>query len=405
MPLLTSEKNRKVDAAALGSLLPAGTLAERLRPTARSIALATDLGQARDLIEKFGEEVRLEVDHQSQEEADEWLRVVGVASSLAWNSLLWARVKCAPGERHVVKVAFETPAPAPAPFWRRLFQTTGLAGEWLRLDLYNLGERGSYHLEFAPPPGTHVLEARLRVRDPREPRSQRPSLGHPLRRLSWGRARRREWRAERYSGSARRLGLRRTLRRKDEGEPIPSERTPYSRNLLSRAHFYIAESSGESGRAHIKLGPSRRDFFLSGALFASILTTALLWFAYCFADHLVEKRHEGPTVTAMLLLPAILSYLFTQPLPHPVARRMIVGVRVMTRGVTLLPAVAALVMLGLTTTQGAGNPDVGLIEWWWLGIALTASGLTLVLAIAAKVMPRAAIGELYGPSVDSATRT
>lgn len=395
-PLLTSEKNRRVDAAALAGLLPTGELADRLRGTARKIALATTITDARDQIEKLGEEVRLAVEGLSPEAADEWLRVVGVATSLAWNSLLWARVKCAPGERHIVKVGFETLAPASAPLWYRLLPTIGLAGEWLRLDLHNLGERGSYHLEFVPPPGTDVLEARLHVRDPLERRAERPGLRHLCKRWRWWRDRRQEWSAERYSGRARKLRFGRSVQRSVEEGPLPSERTPYSRNLLSRAHFYIAESSGESGRAHIRLGPSRRDFFLSGALFAAALTTALLWFAYFSAEHLIEKRHEGPTVTAMLLLPAILSYLFTQPLPHPVARRMIVGVRIMTRAVTLLPAVAALVMLGLTTTEG-GNPDVGLVECWWLGIAIAASVFTALLAIAAKVLPRSAVGELYGP--------
>jgi hypothetical protein len=397
VPLLTSEKNRRVDAAALAGLLPVGSLGDALRDTARDIALATTIVEARAHIETLGETVRLAVPELSVAAADEWLRVVGVAASLAWNSLLWARVKCVPGERRIVKVGFETLAPASAPWWRRLIPTSGLAGEWLRLDLHNLGERGSYHLEFIPPLGTDVLEARLWLRDPLERRAERPSVRHPIRRWKWWQSRRKRWRAEKYSGRARKLRFVRSIHRSIEEGPLPDRRTPYSRNLLSRAHFYVGDSAGEGGRAHIRLGPSRRDFFLSGALFAAGLTTGLLWFAYASAERLTESKHEGPTVTVMLLLPAVLSYLFTQPLPHPVARRMIVGVRIMTRTVTLLPAAAALVMLGLTKAKGHGNPDVDLIETWWLGMALTASVLTAILALAAKVLPRAAVGELYGP--------
>lgn len=397
LPLLTSEKNRRVDAAALASLVAKKPDSAIAMDLLEGIATATSVQGAESLLDKFAKHVEEDIlpRLQTPEDADDWRRIALLSTNFAWNSLLWARVRGDVEQRQLVKVSFERLIPPTGPLLLRLPSTFGLTGEWIRLDLHNLGERESYHLEFLPPRGTDVLEARLQVLDPLT-RPSKPPWYRFKQRLHRQQERRR--RRDGYTGDAttRRFGRRLS---DSEPSPLPMKGTAYSLNMVSRAHFYIAESAGQRGKALVRLGPTRREF-LTGALYAAVLTTALLWFSYIFADKLVEKNHEGPTVTALLLLPALLSYLFTQPLPHPIARRMIAGVRVVTRTVTLLPVIAALIMLGLTAASGTGNPDIALIEAWWLRLAIAASGLTILLAITAKVLPRAATGELYAPIED-----
>lgn len=396
IPLLTSEKNRRVDAAALAGVVAGRSPSSAASEMLEQVATATSIEEAEARITAFASHVESDVlpNLATAETIDDWRRVLLLSTNFAWNSLLWARIKGDPGQRQLVKVAFEHMMPPAAPLRRRLPSTFGITGEWIRLDLHNLGERESYHLEFVPPKGTDVLESRLQVLDPLGHREQ--PRWHDLK-ARLGRWKRRRERRERYTGAAtkRRFGRSLTTLPSDPS-PLPRKGTAYSLNMVTRAHFYVAESAGQRGKAHIRLGPTRREF-LTGALYASILTTGLLWFSYAFAENLVEENHEAPTVTALLLLPALLSYLFTQPLPHPIARRMIAGVRIITRTVTLLPVAAALIMLGLTTVTGPGNPDVGLIEEWWMGLAILASVLTFLLALTAKFLPRAAVGELYAP--------
>jgi hypothetical protein len=391
IPLLTAAKNRAVDAAALAGLVPPDASGKGLEALFKEIAHAASVKEADLSLARLAAKVKQMLPSLSQDEADDWLRIVVLATNFAWNSLLWVRVRSVPRQRQLVKVGFEAAAPAPGPLRRRLRSTLGVGGEWIRLDLHNLGERGSYHLEFVPPPGTDVLEARLHVRDPLSV-SKKPKW-YELKRQRERRKERRS-RREKYSGPATKRRFRRSLRSVPEQDALPGARTAYTRNLVSRAHLYVAESSGQSGRAHILIAPTRREF-LTGALYASVLTTALLWFSWGFAPALVEEHHEAPTVTALLLLPVLLSYLFTQPIPSPVARRMIAGVRILTRTVTLLPVIAALVMLGLTNLDRHGNTNIGLIEDWWLGLAIAASVLSLMLGITAKLLPRSRVGELY----------
>jgi hypothetical protein len=395
IPLLTSNKNRRVDAAALAGVVAGKPHSAVATDLLEQIATATSLAEGEARVNDLADHVRNEIlpTLDTPEEIDDWNRVVLLSTNFVSNSLLWARVTGREGQRQLVKVGFERMMPSTGPLHRRLRSTFGLAGEWIRLDLYNLGERESYHLEFLPPRGTDVLESRLQVLDPL---AQRPKLSWYQLKQRLRRWQVRKERQERYFGHATKRRFGRSVSDFAEPSPIPGQGTAYSLNMVSRAHFYVAESSGQRGKAHIRLGPTRREF-LTGAFYAAFLTTALLWFSYAFAEKLTEEHHEGATVTALLLLPALLSYLFTQPLPHPIARRMIAGVRIVTRTVTLLPVAAALIMLGLTVAGGNGNPDVELIEEWWLWLAILSSALTLLLAITAKLLPRAAVGELYAP--------
>lgn len=394
IPLLTLDKNRRVDAEALIGLMPRADPA--IAAILRSIVFASTVEDAKSKLDQLalGLLNRVLPSVQTAEEAESWRRVNVLATNFAWNSLLWVRVEGRDSHRQVVKVSFERLAPSKGTALRRLRANFGLAGEWLQLDLYNLGERGSYHLEFTPPLGTDVLDARLRLHDPLTPRE--PPVGKLDIRGHLGRRRRHRKRRETYSGAGKKRSFGRSTRALPETIPLPTERQAFSQNLISRAHFYVAESSGQRGTAYLRLGPTRREF-LNGALYASVLTTALLWFTWAHAGNLAEAKHEGPTVTALLLLPALLSYLFTQPLPHPIARRMIAGVRLLTRLVTLLPVVAALSMLGLTEATGRSNPDIGLLERCWFSLAVAASVFTLVILVAAKLLPRAAVGETYAP--------
>jgi hypothetical protein len=380
VPLLTSEKNRRVDAAALAGLAryAGDTSSELVNPLMR-IAHATSKERAARRMDCFVDALLSRTERMSDDQLVRWLRVLRVATSLGENSLLWARVGAIQEQRQIVKVGFDRILPRPARRWRFLPE---LAGESIELELPNLGERESYHLEFTPPPGTDVIEARLEITDPiAEDADDADRLGLQAQ----------------GNGTKKRFG-RQIITPSDE---IPANRIPYSLNLLSRAYFYIAESSGQSGRALLKLAPARQGF-LHGAAYASVITAALLWIVWWWAPALTEPRHQGPTLTALVLLPALLSYLFAQPLPHPIARRRITGIRLLTRIATLLPVAAGLIMLSATLHTKTGQPDVDYIQGWWLLLAVTATALAIALLAGAFLFPRAAVGERYEAVPNSA---
>src|SRR5688500_7228530 len=102
----------------------------------------------------------------SIEDRQRWSQLLLLASSLVANSLLWVRVDAYPRERQIVKIRFEYPIPRPASFRRRTLIALSYAPQRHRVQIPNIGEGTSYHLQYDPPAGSTVHRAKLRLRDP-----------------------------------------------------------------------------------------------------------------------------------------------------------------------------------------------------------------------------------------------
>lgn len=382
LPLLSSKKNRAVDAEALVALAPQGSLRDCLEPHLRKVATGNS-PEAEQALRIIGDQLQTAAPDLSDDEYEHWLRVGRVAASLCRNSLLWARVEAKPGERCVVKCSFELPAQTDLYLRRRALAAFSWGSSRHHLALPNLGERGSYHLELTPPPGLVVRSAILRLSsDP--PRDHVPGTrpGRSFFRRRWRDLAlicTQPWRALRTK-------WRKTFRSLKPGDPVPQAKhherpepgKPYVWNTGDCAYMYVAESQDQFGLADIQYRVGDRGL-ITGSFLAAVAISALLTFfaaaAACVADHL------GPAVTTLLLVPGLLGFLVVRPGQHPLMRRQIVGVRALILIVGLLPVAAA----GALLTFPSGDADG--VAGIWTGLAIASWALTGLLGLSWLLPP------------------
>ena len=164
IPLLTSQRNRAVDAAALVSLAPDGNERKCLQSQLESIA-TSDADGSRKALDAVGIFLGERLDNLSPEDQVAWARTLRAAGSLVRNSLLWVRVEGQYGDRQLIKFAFSEQAPQELLLRRRILAAFSWAPRRVQYELPNLGERGSYHLEIDVPPDLAIYRARLVLSD------------------------------------------------------------------------------------------------------------------------------------------------------------------------------------------------------------------------------------------------
>jgi hypothetical protein len=341
IPLLTSQKNRAVDGAALVGLAPPGEDRDALEPMLKEVA-NLDARGARKVVDSIGTYLSATLDKLPNDDQRKWAQVLRVAGTLVGNSILWVRVEAFPHQRQIVKFAFTDTAPRDLSRRRRLFCTFSWAPLRAQSELPTLGERGSYHLEVEAPPDLAVYRASLEL-------SELPPRGDSPRRrrtFSWAkdipkklglgiRSRYRE-----YGGVAANKDGRGPLKR-FQCEVPPGE--PYQWNIRERAYFYVMGSRDQYGVASIDLGVGYRGLIAS-SLRASIVITALLGFLWRAPGSVVH--HPDGAIALLVIFPALLALLVIRPGEHPMMRQLIAGVRFLLVTSAILPVVDAVVMLG-----------------------------------------------------------
>jgi len=171
IPLLTSIKNRQVDAAVLVALAPPGYLRDQLEEDLRNVSLLPSK-QAEDALASVSDALKAGRNHLTDEQYARWSQAGEVAATVTSSSILWVRVVGQVGERHIVKCSFEHFAETELKLRRRFFAAFSWGPARYQYELANLGERGSYHLEITPPPGLQIRGANLTL----QPRPSRQPL-------------------------------------------------------------------------------------------------------------------------------------------------------------------------------------------------------------------------------------
>ena len=380
IPLLTSSKNRQVDAAALLGIAPAGPILDAVRADLKMVATSGPK-EAWDALQRVGAGVFRQADDLTLGGRQRWMQLFLVGSVLGRNSLVWAQVDAYPRERQLVKIRFEYPFDSGFDLARRFFVAMSWAPQRARVLVPNIGDGTSYHLQFEPPPGTVVHRARLRLNDPRMRAQAPPGRPSVVTRLSFSRTY-----AWRLANTIRRRvrSLAEPLEGNDQYRPSerfewerpPSPGEPYAWATRHRAYLYVSGPRDHYGAAEIDMAPEKAGL-LSGAVAMAVAIAALLTFLAVGASTIVAN--VAPAVTTLLFAPALLGYLVARPVgEHAIRRSQVAGVRVTLMLIGALPVLAALALLAAGDTP---NPDV--VRPWWVASAIASWVLALVLVSSA----------------------
>jgi len=379
LPLLTSDKNREVDASVLEALPPPGLLKETAGPTLHQIAV-TDKQGASGQVEALGTVIENAARDLPPDERHRWRQTLLVASSLASNSLLWARLQGEFGKRTIVKIAFQDETKRELIVGRRILTSLSWAPKRVIVPFPNAGEGNSLHIQVDPPPELRIHRARLQLVDPLEPPATplgKPKRSKRRRELWWTFKNTVKWRFGRNlrSGPAP-SSVEPTLLPE---EVRPSSGEPYSWETDDRAYLYVSGERKQAAVAEIDLAVDERIHLKSSAVATSGAIMFLLTFATVLAAGMT--KHVEASTTLFLLVPALLGYLVIRPGEHPLLREHLAGIRVLLLAAGALPVVAAAILLSFSDPTG---PDV---RWWWFGLAVTSLLITGALVLSLLLPP------------------
>jgi hypothetical protein len=344
LPLLTTTRNRKVDAAAIVGLAPEGNERSCMETLLERVA-TDDEPEAREALDAIGTFLNARLSDLTRDDLQAWLPVLRLCATLVGNSLLWVRVEAVPGERRIIKFSFAEYLSSELVVWRRLFAALSWVPRRYGFLVPNMGERETYHLEIVPPSELAVSRDRLRQYD-------FPPLTVTRRRR-------------------KRLGLLlRALKQVIKGgvQSRVGEFRGLSGTAGERAYFYVAGTHNQYGLATIDLVLGNQAL-ISSALRASLVVTTLLGTALLARGSVVH--HLDGAVALMVIFPALLALLVMRSGEHPLMRQMVSGVRFLLVSAAVLPVVDALVMLSYAHPR-AGDVHAGFFVVFLVGAAISA---------------------------------
>lgn len=382
IPLLTTDKNRAVDAAVLSAVAELHISAEAVREAIdddlRQIAMASPLAaadaarQLRDALTTHAKELGGdEAVRFAREQADPLLTF---ANGLVSNSLLWVRVYGAQAERKIVKIAFEDPVRQEQNTRRRLFSSFSWQAITAEYTVPHIGNSGIYHCQIDPPAELQMVGATL-ILDQAGATSagqQSQPRGRP--------------RASLLRVAGQTLGRAVQLRYWElfghhPGANEPAEREPdtgvaYSRVTGGRAHLYVSGARQGFGVASIRMAVASRALatasLISATVIAILLTTLVV-----LAE--TATKHVGETVAVLLLVPGLLGFL-ARPQEHPIVARYLSGLRALTLASAAMSLIAAIALLGVA------DPDAGSVRPIW-GILAFGAWLLALLVLFSWLLP------------------
>jgi hypothetical protein len=363
LSLLTSQRNRLIDAEAVVGLAPQGELLDALAAQLRAVATSPP-HQSRDIFRDITDEILRAFSSLTPEERASWRPVVRLASILVSNSVLWARITGFGWERFIVKCSCDQPHQRELVVSRRILVAFSWSASRTFYHLPNIGERGSYHLEVRPPPGLEVTHAELRLtEEPPAPWQRRVVVDRPLATrfievLSVA--------GSRLAGAAR-LRYRALFGSVRPGEAAgdapnmiqPPPGVPYRRVEREAAYMYVSGLHDNYGVATVYMAPERSGL-ITGALAMATAIAAMLTVFFAAGVHIAHD--VSPAVTTLLLVPGVLGVVVIRAGEHPTVRVHLAGVRTLLMTAGALPVAAAIALLA------AGEQA----RWWWLGFAVIA---------------------------------
>ena len=354
IPLLTRQQNGIVDSALLVALAESALAGsdfsvDDVRDSLIELATSKDRREASRALLSVVPPPKLGDTTPLQEKLAEDRVFTEIAGGLRDNTLLWLRVEGKPGDREIVKFAYDIPmrgrvqAWSPAAFGLRSFR--------LRFETPHLGTSGSYHLLISAPAPLVVADSEVLIREPLTP------AGQP--------------------DQARIIGRCSARERECEEQVATGPLAMYTETFERDARFYVAgRRTGATGEARVAVMVEKGGF-VKGAAIGAAGTAALLT---AFAARLSEAVEETEaTVTMLLVVPALLAYLLVRPNDHTLAAQMLRGLRRVLFGVGLLPLLgaAALVMAAGDASDLLCKTFVALAGAAWIATAITTAGAAL----------------------------
>jgi hypothetical protein len=254
---------------------------------------------------------------------------VDFASQLVSSTLLWVPVIVEPGRRRITKMAYDVPTPNRLDLLRTSLAALGWGGQTYWIDVPHVGNAASYHLTISTPEYLEVIGSGLEIAPP--------------------------------AGSDPALA------------PVPD--VQIQRRL---AHLYVTGArTADEALAWITLRVERRGFLVTAALVCAAIA-AMLGIFTAWSGPLLVESHLEPTVTVLLVVPAVLVAFLATPTLKLSAQRLLVGVRAL---VALQGMAAVLAALAATAWSPRVVRDV------WLGTAIGSGAITAAI-IAAVRYPR-----------------
>ncbi len=366
IPLLTSTKNREVDAAVLSALAPAYPPNLKVRELLREVAQG-DRAKAALALNNLVTVLESSVQSEEMPEAarHEWARLKQLLQPLVENSLLWVRVQGEPGTRRIVKYGFEQPVEKPLFFFRSALGALSWRETSNVYAIPRVDWAQNYHLQIDAPPGLLLHDAQLVPSVPHEgdapgarARLPRPTptelLQGALQVLGRAGVEMRGLVRETLEASRQRLAkIGRLAAEADPGiagrpmrEQFVEPQTGVSWEWKHRRRAYLYVSRPHSTFAAAKFSFIAPYSSVRGPLAAAVLLAALMTVITVRAG--AVAMHDGEAVTALVVVPVVIGALVFRPGEHPLVRRHIVGVRLLLIVAGAAPVLAAIVLLTRT---------------------------------------------------------
>ncbi len=380
LPLLTTGKNREIDAAVLSGVakryLSGTDLLSEIGADLASIAKENPLAASeaatrlRDSLAGIGRSLADEAGLKfARERADP---LVEFATGLVANSMLWARVEGGPGDRKIVKIAFEDPIRQEPNPRRRLFAAFSWQAIAAEYEIPHIGNSGIYHCQIDPPPQLQMVSAALVLDDPPistdpaeslasaadDPGDEKPLALRKLaaQSLQAGALNRvREFTGAAYEDPA--------------SQREPEQGVAYSRVAKGRAHLYVSGARKSFGIASFRMAVASRTLATASLVMASVIAVLMTVF-FILAPAITD--HVGPALTMLVLVPGLLGFL-VRPAEHPLVARHLVGVRVLTLVAAVMPILAAIVLIGVE------SPSASSVRPFWGAFTLGAWAVVVLL--------------------------
>jgi len=360
VPLLTSERNRIVDAAALTEMAPRNPSAVALELKGHLANVAKgDRDMAFAAANDLSETLARYFDDLSPEDKDGWREVKRLVGMLMENSLLWARVRGMPYQRRIVKWQYEAPAIPHLLLWRRALGALRWRETESVYPIARIDWTQNYHLQVHAPPGLTINSVDLILGGGTTPARPSTAPDQPLGvmggvrelamrvRIETGKLRAEiataiSRRARKYIGAIAEgdIGEDAPLRPRYFAEPGRGK--VYRWNARQRAYLYIARPKVQFAGARIGLKAHSHE--IAGGYAASVLL-AIVMTTFTIAVAPVTRAHSDAAVTALLIVPLLMGYLVFRPGEHPLVRRHMAGVRLLVLVSGAIPVIAAIVLL------------------------------------------------------------
>lgn len=367
LPVLTRIENAQITNAALWeatrrSIALGPRARDFLRAYLRGAVYATDWQyQAAYVASALGVVMRARPDLVAGQNP-EFMRLYQLWHDVAACSIVWLGIEGWPGERRVVKFAYDVALELPGiqrsrrragwkqqrlriggverdvwlydvgdgnergfarRMWNRFATTVGWAAYDISVDSLYFRNTGSYHLQFTPPDGVETREIRLRARLVNSQGQRREAVATCDRR---------------------------------------------------NAHLFFAGLRvRRDGPAEISLRVGRRGF-LSYATMSAVIIAGMLQSCAHWSRGVL--KHEDVAVAILLLVPTLLAVFSLQPGEHQLATKLLAGVRMLLFLEGLMSAVAATVLLGALPLGFRSAAEA----WHWYALAATVFAGVLVLS-------------------------